>query len=368
MVYALRRWQSDLTSRLWVDLTPRVWAGAGVYDVPGSIPADGTSEVTAALQAWLDTVPDGGVARLAPGGVYNTEGTLLLKDRRNVVFDGNGATLVAFTDGAGASPPDPAFAHKWPRARGRIIIFGGDNVTVTGFVLRGGHPNGGTDEFAYVPALEAQHGVTFQQTVGSSFTNSQVFDVYGDFAYSANSHDILISGLHCRRNGRQGVAVSSGTNIWVTGNDMADMRRAAFDLETNNNNEVIDNVHIEGNTTVNHRLLWLANAGNGYHQSNIFLRGNNVGQPVGFQVLTPTGLGGKRGPYFVEGNTFDCAGSSSASFGFTRCTAVYFRENTVSVPANRHMTVVRCREVDVIEFAKNEMTGQAVDLKVEPSP
>ena len=73
-----------------------------VYKVPTSIAADCSVNVTAALQAWLDSLPDGATALLAAGGCYRVDGTPQLIDRNGLTIDGNGSTLRAFTDG----PPE----------------------------------------------------------------------------------------------------------------------------------------------------------------------------------------------------------------------------------------------------------------------
>lgn len=340
-------------------------AAADVYDAPTSIVSDCTSDATAALQAWINTVPDGATARLALGGCYKTEGPLLIKDRAGVTLDGNDATLQAFTDGAAAPVPDPYFAHLWPRKRTRVTVLGGTGVTVTNIVLRGGNPNAGTGTAAYVEALEAQHAVEFVNTSHGAFTNSEAYDMYGDFAYVQDSTTVTVSGNYFRRNGRQGMTVTAGSDIWFTGNDQADVRRSHFDIEANIDSAVIDGIHIEGNTTGASRLLWLANGGQSWHVHNIYVRGNTMTGLSGVPVITAwnSETDGNRGPYYIENNSFKVNGSPEAGFSFDRATGVYFKGNTATFPANRAMVAVDLKNVPYAEVANNTFTGQAVDVR-----
>lgn len=348
--------------RTWADGAVRTWS---VYVAPTSIPYDGSADVTAALQAWFDEVPDGSIARLQPGGVYTTEGPILLRDRVNLTIDGDGATIRALTDGSGTAPPDSYFNHLWPRKRTRFTVLGGSGVTIRNIILRGGNPYAGTDDLAYVEALEAQHGVEFVEHSGGSLTGSQVYDVWGDFAYMTDVDRIFISGNIFHRNGRQGVAIASGTNIWITGNNMDQMRRATFDLEPNFVGAAIDNLHIEDNVTGGGRLLWLANGGASWQVSNIHIRNNVMVDRTGVPVIqsfngSPDGL---KGPWFVEGNSFIVGGSPSPGFVWSRSSAVYFKNNTATFPSNRNMTAVELQSVIYSEVSQNSFTGQAIDVK-----
>ena len=86
-----------------LDLRPRLllWRGA-VRTMPTSIVGRATCSVdqpdqTAQIQAWLDSVPDGSVARFPAGRCFRTEVPLLVVGRRGLTIDGNGSTLEAFT-------------------------------------------------------------------------------------------------------------------------------------------------------------------------------------------------------------------------------------------------------------------------------
>src|SRR5205823_12558932 len=69
---------------------------------PSSIAANCSTDVSAALQSWIDSVPDNATIAFPQNGCYRIESTLRLKDRHDLLLDGHGATLRATTPGAGA--------------------------------------------------------------------------------------------------------------------------------------------------------------------------------------------------------------------------------------------------------------------------
>jgi hypothetical protein len=62
-------------------------------NVPSSIDATGTSDASAALNAFISSVPDGSVIMFKAGGTYQLASGLNFANRHNLVFEGNGATL-----------------------------------------------------------------------------------------------------------------------------------------------------------------------------------------------------------------------------------------------------------------------------------
>src|SRR5437879_3489445 len=72
--------------------------GAGpVITVPPGIAADCSVDVTTALNDWVAGAPDGATLQFGENACYLVEGTLVVKDRHGLTFDGNGATLQATT-------------------------------------------------------------------------------------------------------------------------------------------------------------------------------------------------------------------------------------------------------------------------------
>ena len=77
-----------------------LWSpGYDTYSVPSSIDPTGSTDVTAALQAWIDSVPDGtegrpNVLQFGSTGTYLVQTVLNIGDRQNLVLNGDGCSLI----------------------------------------------------------------------------------------------------------------------------------------------------------------------------------------------------------------------------------------------------------------------------------
>mgnify|MGYP001366316055 CR=1 FL=1 len=234
------------------EVTPPPVPAGPVYDVPTSIDPTGSVDVTAELLAFIASVPDGSIIRFPAGATYRAEGSLRIENRNNLVFEGNGATVIA------DSTADRNRRHWW--------FVGGSNITIRDLGVRGANPNAGTSEAAYVASLEAQHGFEFAGVIGVLLERARVTDVYGDFVYLGPgagrwSQNVVIRDSHFERNGRQGVAVTGARDVLITGNFISHTRRATFDLEPNGSGWGASNIQIVGNQIGPGRLLFVAAVG-----------------------------------------------------------------------------------------------------------
>jgi hypothetical protein len=116
-------------------------AGTAGFTVPATIPADCSRDVSAELNAWVASVPDGSTLQFAPAGCYRVDRKLTVRDRNGLTFEGNGATFRAFTDGR-ELPPSEA------RTRSMFTFWQGSNLTVRNTIVRGANPHAGIDERA----------------------------------------------------------------------------------------------------------------------------------------------------------------------------------------------------------------------------
>ena len=103
---------------------------------PRTIAADCSVDVSAALQAWLQSVPDGSTILLAKNACYRIESTVEFRDRHDLLVEGNNATLRAFTAGTGG--------RLAIRGRSHFAIVGSTNVTIRDLVVRGANPHAGS--------------------------------------------------------------------------------------------------------------------------------------------------------------------------------------------------------------------------------
>ncbi len=205
----------------------------------GEIDATGAADVTAELQALFDRTPDGDVVRLVAGGAYRVEGTIVLRDRHDLVIDGNGARIFATTTGA----PD----------RCQIKIHGGSGLKVRNLEIQGANPYAGLDERAYDPELEFQHGLALEGVTDVEVDRVNIHDTYGDHIFIGRLVDgrrvterVWIHDSSFARSGRQGIAIIDGRDVVIERNQLTDMRRATVDLEPVEG-LAVENIHIIDN-------------------------------------------------------------------------------------------------------------------------
>lgn len=187
---------------------------AGRIAVPASVDATGASDASAALQSWLGSVPDGSTIVFRSGGTYRMDkGLRISAGRRNLTFEGNGATLRSNGDATNASS---------------LFIVSGTAIKIHNFNLVGNSPTPGS----YRSGQEYAYGV---QTYGAS--NVEIADVtisavYGDgLMVGGWSDTVWFHDSHVVSAGRNGVAILAGRNVTVERVAFDKSGWATFDIE-----------------------------------------------------------------------------------------------------------------------------------------
>ena len=268
-------------------------APARVVAVPRSIDPTGRADVTRALLRFIAGVPNDTTVRFAPNGRYRIEGTLDLKNRRDLTFDGAGATLFATARGA--------------KDRSQWWIHDGARITFRDMNVRGANLKGGTGKAAYVKKLETQHGIRLEGVDGAEVDRVTVTNVYGDFVYVGRdgagrpSRNVWIHDSTFRSNGRQGVAVTAATGVVVEHNSFANLRRSTIDLEPTGHRWLVDGVFVLNNMVGSGRLLFVASHGQG-EVNDVVISGNQLrGHPLSIDVVSSPNR--RRKNWIVAGNT-----------------------------------------------------------------
>jgi hypothetical protein len=341
------------------NITPFDAGGVRTVTVPASISSDCSVDVTAPLLAWIAAAPNGSTFEFGQGACYRIDGSLHLRNRSGLVFDGNGATFKAVTSG------DQDRRLWWFEDSSGIVV--------RDMVVRGANPYAGLADAAYRDDRAFQHAFAFHGVVGAIVDHVEAYDVYGDFVYIGKSaarvsSNVVVQGSHFERNGRQGISVTAATDVVLRDNYLGELRRATFDFEPTSSTWTVQRVLITGNTTGRGRLLWFASAGQGYHVNDITITGNTMTSTSGVPVIkvdTPDSAGGFRGPFTITGNTFRVAGSPVAGFDCHRCRGFTFTDNIASFPANRYMTAVSATTSSSVRVLRNVLPGAATVLRTD---
>jgi hypothetical protein len=240
-------------------------SGAATVTVPTSITTNCTRDVSAELNAFLADVADGSTVNFPAGACYRVDRTVLVSGKTGLVLAGNGARLQRLTP----TPNDLSYPNSNPILRlGRLSQSRISDFQIGGINMRSdvaNHPEYGT----YYQRWEFDHGIAISGGVGLTVERVTVDGAYGDGIFVGGddkwsyrrSDGIRLLDITVKHNGRQGIALTRGTNILV---DRANItsRRAGVDLEPAASTHVLTNVEIR-NSRFNSHLLAFASSGAG---------------------------------------------------------------------------------------------------------
>lgn len=337
---------------------------------PASIDASGVTDVTAALNQFLASVPESSVVTLPAGALYRAEGVVRLIGKTNLTIEGNGTLIFAETDGSDVTPPVD-LKHLWPRARSHVEISGGNNIVIRNLVVRGANPNAGSEQGAYVSDLEGQHGFDVRGVNGLLLDRVTVTDTYGDLLYfgglqGEGSHDIRVTNSHFERSGRQGIAITGAENVLIEDSYVGEVARSIIDLEPNSASGRAWNIVLRGNTFGPCRHLLLSAGGRGSGVGEVELSDNVLqGMQLKVRAFAPEGM--RRGPFRVIGNVSDTRlGTPVAALRFVRIDGVEVRDNVQPMVIARSMTGVSAVESCDVVVQENEFLNAALQAEIEP--
>ena len=182
-------------------VTPTPARSVNAIMVPPSIDASGTEDVTQALNAFIADVPDGSSIGFDAGGEYRLSRGLTVSGRRNLVLDGNGATLAMV-------------GHD----RSVLAIEGSTDIVLRNLSIEGDNADAGTSDAYHPDGQEFSHGIAVRGSHGVEILDVAITDVWGDgifigvpgTAYADWSSGVWIHDCTIERNGRMGVVVNAG--------------------------------------------------------------------------------------------------------------------------------------------------------------
>jgi hypothetical protein len=217
--------------------------------VPSSIDATCGSSVSAALNSWIASQPDGATLVFPSGSCYRLGGDagLNLKGRTGLTLEGSGSTLQLRT--TGASNFSSAF-----------FLQQSSHITIKGFTVDGGNTATGTTGAAAAVNEHKNGAVVRAKSQYVEFSGVTWDRLYGfgvlisdEGAAGSWPHNIVITGSTIR-GGEVGVGILAGENILVTNSAINDSVLMAVDLEPDMPQQGFRNVVISNNEVT--RYAW----------------------------------------------------------------------------------------------------------------
>lgn len=231
---------------------------SNAVSVPDSIPADCSRTVEGDLMNFLGTVADGSTVRFAKGGCYGQDRTIVLRDRKDLVVDGNGATFKRLS---APNPKNPAGPNT-SNASWRIIR--GDKVILKNMAIRGNYdplPRGTPGQGQYT-----DHGISIwgglNHTVADvsiANTDGELVGVDpdvetagklhgGDYAKAEPSRNIVLEGIRGEHAARQCISTTAVDGFVLKDSTIVDCQQTGYDAEVDLQGEVNRNIKVLNNT------------------------------------------------------------------------------------------------------------------------
>jgi len=209
--------------------------------VPSSIDATGATDASAALNAFVATVPDGSIIAFGAGTTYRLDQGIQFANRHNLVFVGNGATLKVGASASGNDQLASSFVvgHQY----GGYWAGGNTDIAIRDFILVGNSPTPGV--FA-----GGEHLASFEVEGAErvEITNCHSSAYYGDFVKVGGSTSVWVHDNTIPTVGRNGGTIISGRDITFERNAFGVVGYCVFDIEPNNTSEATHNAKFLSNT------------------------------------------------------------------------------------------------------------------------
>jgi hypothetical protein len=195
--------------------------GSITYQIPSSIPGDCSADVTQPILSWIASVPNNSTLSFSTGACYRIEGTLEIRNRSGIDFEGNGATFRSFN-----APADQ-------RAIWRVIDSSG--FVFNNMRIIGSYANGGTfnSSLQHAPAIDLRG-------TSADIGNATMSDLAGDCVYlglgytsALNRSSGSVHDSSCLRTSRSAVSLTAANDVTVTRVTTDRIGLSVFNVEPN---------------------------------------------------------------------------------------------------------------------------------------
>lgn len=210
--------------------------------------------------AAISACPDGTasaptVVRFPAARKYEQASKIEVRDRNNLIIDGNGSTFTSTANGGTTK----AINGNWVLVRGTNITL--KNMTAVGsFDLSG--PRSLVAESADPGYTEAAMNYGIYGTDGVWIVDVKAFNAWGDALTTGPAHyalteqyrtddyanDVHIIRMEARKTSRHCWAATSGVGVWIEDSSCTDAWYAGLDAETDNSAQPLRDHHYLRNT------------------------------------------------------------------------------------------------------------------------
>ena len=210
-------------------------------------PPDGEVAISAAIEAC----PDGSLVRFPAKRQFTQANRILVKDRRDLVIDGNGSTFTT------------SFTGRTNTINGNWLVLRGYNITLKNmtsvgtFAYTGERSLGRISPDPDFSEANPNYGLYGVDTVhlidvkaygpwGDGVTTGP--DEYVDGSPPDYTRNVFIRRMHVEKTARMCWGPTSGTNIWIEDSTCRDAWYGGVDAEIDNPNQPLEGLHILRNT------------------------------------------------------------------------------------------------------------------------
>jgi hypothetical protein len=207
------------------------------------IDATGASDVTADLQAWLNSVPDGSRLTIPAGARYRIDGTLAIRGKKNWTITCPKGTKPVFTGEAAEG------------ARERAQWFLDDCEDIKFHRIR---TEGSNRRYVYSVARESQSAWWIAGCKRVELSECEAEWTYGDFVQVQGdtikdvghppAEGVWIHDCTTRHIGRIVLVTNNVRNVLFERNRCYENQRSFWDAEPNFLDQVVENIYIQDNT------------------------------------------------------------------------------------------------------------------------
>lgn len=225
------------------ELLPPVDSGRPRVDVPADVADDCSTDVSAALNTWLEGVPDGSEVWFGERACYRVDDSLTLENRTDLVIEGNGSTFRAMT----LVPTPETNRAQWRTDYG------------SGIVLRNMVLVGMNDAPEFDEDNEFDHNLFIRGTRDVTVENVHGRGAYGDYIAIAHGvdettipGDIVIRDSSAETVGRMGISCVACDGVTVEDSVFNDIGYHVFDLEVEKDGFPTRGIRYTGNVVGRH--------------------------------------------------------------------------------------------------------------------